>query len=90
MSGVSVDDACLQAFQELKLGKKLKYIIYQVSADKTSIVVTKKSEDASYDTFLADLPENECRWAVYDFEYEKNGGKRNKICFFMWCVLYSH
>ncbi|KZV74236.1 hypothetical protein PENSPDRAFT_626226 [Peniophora sp. CONT] len=84
MSGVAVDDACLQAFQELKLGKKLKYIIYQVSADKTQIIVTKKSDDPSYDNFLADLPENECRWAVYDFEFEKDGGKRNKICFFMW------
>ena len=74
----------MQAFQELKLGKKLKYIIYQVSADKTQIVVTKKSDDASYDAFLADLPENECRWAVYDFEFEKEDGKRSKICFVAW------
>ncbi|KAI0322017.1 hypothetical protein OF83DRAFT_1050145, partial [Amylostereum chailletii] len=84
-SGVAVNPDCLTAFQELKLGKKLKYIIYAVSDDKTEIVVTKKSTSDNYDEFLADLPEQDCRWAVYDFEFEKEGaGKRNKICFFSW------
>jgi cofilin len=51
----------------------------------TEIVVKKASESQSYEDFLADLPEVECRWAVYDFEYEKEGaGKRNKIVFYSW------
>ncbi|KAI0049713.1 hypothetical protein FA95DRAFT_1515406, partial [Auriscalpium vulgare] len=84
-SGVAVNPACLEAFQELKLGKKLKYIIYAVSDDKTEIVVVKSSKTANYDEFLGDLPEADCRWAVYDFEFEKEGGgKRNKICFYSW------
>ncbi|KAI0030350.1 hypothetical protein K488DRAFT_87845 [Vararia minispora EC-137] len=84
MSGVAVDPACLEAFQELKLGKKLKYVVFGVSQDKTQIVVYKKSDDSSYESFISDLPETECRWAVYDFEFEKDGGKRNKITFFSW------
>ena len=76
---------CLDAFQELKLGKKNKYIIYKLSPDNTEIVVDKRGSLAStYDDFLAELPEAECRWAVYDFEYEHDGGKRNKITFFSW------
>ena len=77
---------CLTAFQELKLGKKLKYIIYTVSDDKTEIIVSKKSSSDSYDEFLADLPEQDCRWAVYDFEFEKEdgSGKRNRIVFVNW------
>jgi len=26
---------------------------------------------------------------VYDFEYEKGEGKRNKLCFYAWCVSLS-
>ena len=77
---------CLEAYQELKLGKKTKYIIFTLSKDNTEIVVEKTAPpDAKYDDFVADLPENECRWAVYDFDFEKDdGGKRTKITFFSW------
>ena len=65
--------------------KEHKYIIFNLSKDFSEIVVDKTSSDADYDTFLADLPENECRWAIYDFEFEKEGGgKRNKIIFISW------
>ena len=78
---------CLEAYQQLKLGKKIKYIIFTLSPDNTEIIVAKESESHNYDDFLADLPEAEPRWAVYDFEYEKEGaGKRNKITFFSWCA----
>lgn len=47
--------------------------------------VEKTPESADYETFLANLPEDECRWAVYDFEFEKEGaGKRNKLIFLSW------
>lgn len=57
-----------------------------MSDDKTKIVVDKTSTAESYDDFLEELPENECKYAVYDFEYElgNNEGKRNKIIFFQW------
>ncbi|PPQ80402.1 hypothetical protein CVT25_001715, partial [Psilocybe cyanescens] len=84
-SGVGVNDQCLSTFQDLKLKKKFKYIIFNLNKDITEIVVEKTSEDADYDVFLADLPETECRWAIYDFEFEKEGaGKRNKIIFISW------
>ena len=84
-SGVAVNPECLDTFQELKLGKKIKYIIYGLSEDNKEIVVLKRSESQLYDEFVADLPEKDCRWAVYDFEYEKEeGGRRNKICFYSW------
>ena len=87
-SGVAVNPVCLDTFQELKLKKKHKYIIYTLNKEFTEIVVEKQSSDQSYDTFIADLPETECRFAVYDFEFEKEGaGKRNKLCFFAWSVL---
>ncbi|PWN18746.1 putative COF1-cofilin [Microstroma glucosiphilum] len=84
-SGVAVSQECLEAFQSLKLGKKLKFIIYTLSADNREIVVAKTSTSTNYDDFLAELPAAECRYAIYDFEYEKGGdGKRSKICFYTW------
>ncbi|KAM9914549.1 hypothetical protein OXX69_000542 [Metschnikowia pulcherrima] len=85
-SGVTVADESLAAFNDLKLGKKSKFIIFALNAEKTQIVVDKTSSDDDYESFLAELPEDECKYAVYDFEYEIGGGegKRTKIVFYTW------
>jgi len=47
--------------------------------------VSKKSDNADYNAFLEELPDEDCRYAVYDFEFNKGDeGKRNKICFYAW------
>lgn len=85
-SGVAVADESLTAFNELKLGKKYTFIIYTLNEDKTQIVVKETSTDSDYDNFLEKLPENDCLYAVYDFEYEISAGegKRSKMIFFAW------
>ncbi|MFE5326186.1 actin-binding ADF family protein [Embleya sp. NPDC056575] len=84
-SGVGVNDQCLQEYQALKLKKTYKYIVFNLNKDNTEIIVEKTSTSQDYDDFIADLPETECRWAVYDFEFEKEGaGKRNKLTFVSW------
>jgi hypothetical protein len=90
-SGVTVNQECLEVFQELKLRKKHKYIIFGLNDAKTEIIKLKESRTQDYEDFLTDLPENECRWAVYDFEFQKEeGGLRNKIVFFHWYVLVAN
>ncbi|SCW00901.1 LAFE_0D00628g1_1 [Lachancea fermentati] len=85
-SGVAVADESLSAFNDLKLGKKYKFVLFGLNDDKTQIVVKETSTEQDYDAFLEKLPENECLYAVYDFEYEIGGneGKRSKIIFFTW------
>ncbi|KAH9179201.1 actin depolymerizing factor, partial [Lactarius sanguifluus] len=83
-SGVGVNPECLEAFQKLKLGKKLKYIIFTLNKDKTEIVVEKESIAGDYEDFTEDLPGTECRWAVYDLEFDTEDGKRNKLVFVSW------
>jgi cofilin len=69
----------------LKLKKKYKFILYKLGEDNTSVVVEKAAEGGDYSAFIAALPKTDCRYAVFDFEYEKPGeGQRNKICFFAW------
>jgi len=58
-------------------------VIFKVSDDNKEIVVEKTSDDSDYEAFLKDLPKDDCRYAVYDFEYEKEG-KRSRILFYSW------
>jgi hypothetical protein len=77
---------CIEKFQELKTGKKLAYVVYGISDDKKSIIVLKTSPNRDFEEFIAELPEKECRWAIYDFQYELPGGEgiRNKLVFVQW------
>ncbi|CCH43481.1 Cofilin [Wickerhamomyces ciferrii] len=72
------------SFNELKLGKKFKFILYELNSSKTEIVVKETSTSKDYDEFLGKLPENDSLYAVYDFEYESGEGLRSKIIFFAW------
>jgi cofilin len=97
-SGVTVNPECITAFNELKLGKELKWIVFKISDDWKEIVVEEKSTDPSYETFRAKLLGAKSkdkkgvegiggRYAVFDVEYDAAGGegKRSKITFFSWC-----
>ncbi|KAF7729346.1 cofilin [Apophysomyces ossiformis] len=84
-SGVRANQDCIDSYNDLKLGKKFKYIIYKLSDDNSEIMLDKTAETGTYDEFLSNLPDAEPRFAVYDFDYEKPGeGSRNKITFYSW------
>jgi len=87
-SGVAVADACVTTFNELKLKHSMKFIIYGMDEAMKEIQVLKTGgKEATYDEFLKELPEADCRYGVFDIEYEdpKTKSSRNKIAFFAWC-----
>ena len=81
----TVSTECVEAYNELKLGKKVKYIIYRLTDDFKEIVIEDKSEDTDWDVFRTKLlgakqtskgKESAApRYAVYDFQYEREGGE---------------
>jgi len=90
-SGVQVNDECNKKFEELKLGKKIKFIIFKLNATMKEVVVAKWStcdgitdKEKIHEALLTELQENECCYAVYDFTYESGEGTRNKILFISW------
>ncbi|KAL1304445.1 hypothetical protein AAFC00_003441 [Neodothiora populina] len=95
-SGVSVAPECISAFNDLKLGKSTKWIIYKISDDWKEIVVEETSSTADYSAFREKLLNAKSkdkkgkegiggRYAVYDMEYETAGeGSRSKITFISW------
>ncbi|KAK4101009.1 hypothetical protein N658DRAFT_486388 [Parathielavia hyrcaniae] len=97
-SGASVNADCVTAYNDLKLNKKYKYIIFKLSDDNKEIVVDSTSEDGpEYDDFRNKLINAQTksrtgavgkgpRYAVYDVEYNLASGEgiRNKITFIAW------
>jgi hypothetical protein len=85
--------------------EKPRFVIYKIGKDVDTkedkivveTVVTEKEieekgkSQSSYEFFISHLPRDEPRWAVYDFEFEKEGaGKRNKLVFYHWyAFLYA-
>jgi len=88
-SGIKVNDECKIEYNNLKMGKQYRYLIFGLSSDMTEIVVKKRaSPEAEYSEFVADLrktrDEGQCCYAVYSAKYTKGEMQRGKIMFVMW------
>lgn len=82
---VTIAPECITKYNELKLGKEIKYIIYKLSDDYKEIVVEDYSSDKDWETFQNKLLNAKAshkgkegkgpRYAVYDFEFELASGE---------------
>lgn len=83
---VSVAPECISAFNELKLGKDLKWIIYKISDDWKQIVVEETSKQDDFAVFRDKLLGAKSkdrkgkegmggRYAVYDMAYNLESGE---------------
>lgn len=85
---MGVSDQCKNAFMELQRKKVHRYVIFKVDEKKKEVVVEKTGgRPESYDVFTAALPENDCRYAVYDFDFVTSENcQKSKIFFIAWLV----
>mmetsp|Transcript_42039 Transcript_42039/g.64413 ORF Transcript_42039/g.64413 Transcript_42039/m.64413 type:complete len:137 (-) Transcript_42039:356-766(-) len=85
-TGITVPDEVRTEFQNLRMKRKHRYIIFKVSDDKTACEIEKLgARDADWDDFKNSMPKNNSRWAVYDLEFtEDDGRKVAKIIFVMY------
>ncbi|KAL2116828.1 hypothetical protein VTJ04DRAFT_8996 [Mycothermus thermophilus] len=97
-SGATVNQECVTAYNDLKLNKRYKYVIFKLSDDNKEIVVESTSEDGpEYENFREKLLNAQSktktgalskgpRYAVYDVQYDLASGEgtRNKITFIAW------
>lgn len=90
-SGIKVNDECKIEFQNLKMGKQYKYLIFGLSNDMKEIIVTKKaSPEAEYSEMVTDLrkirDQGQCCYVVYSAKYTTGEMQmaRGKIMFVMW------
>ncbi|KAL5538712.1 hypothetical protein UlMin_001858 [Ulmus minor] len=83
-SGMAVDDNCKLRFLELKAKRIHRSIVFKI--EKQEVVVEKLGDpNESYDDFMASFPSDECRYAVYDFDYiTSENCQKSKIFFIAW------
>lgn len=81
---MAVEDDCKLKFLDLKTKRNYRFIVFKI--DEQQVVVEKLgSPDESYDDFTASLPADECRYAVFDFDFvSKENVQKSKIVFVAW------
>ncbi|CAD6273209.1 unnamed protein product [Miscanthus lutarioriparius] len=85
-SGMAVDDDCKRRFLELKAKRTHRFIIYKIDEKKKMVVVEQVGEPVlNYDDFAASLPANECRYAIFDYDFvTEENCQKSKIFFIAW------
>ncbi|KAJ4800028.1 Actin-depolymerizing factor [Rhynchospora pubera] len=85
-SGTGVGGECKETFLELQRKKTHRYVVFKIDEKKKEVVVEKTGGAAeSYEDFLASLPENDCRYAIYDFDFvTEENCQKSKIFFIAW------
>ncbi|KAM7499651.1 hypothetical protein LguiA_024065 [Lonicera macranthoides] len=83
-SGMAVDDECKLKFLELKSKRNYRFIIYKIESQQV-IVEKLGGPGESYENFTSSLPADECRYAVFDFDFTTDENcQKSKIFFIAW------
>ena len=69
---------------ELIAKRNYRFIIFKIE-DQEVVVEKLGSPDETYEDFTESLPANECRYAVYDFDFITDENcQKSKIFFIAW------
>jgi len=100
-SGVAVDNEVKLVFEKIRtrhtgdaVEEQLKIVLFRISDDEKSIIVDEngslkvKDLEGETDIFkkvVAQLPQKQCRYALYDCSFEtKEGVTKEDLVFIMW------
>ncbi|XP_024965431.1 actin-depolymerizing factor-like [Cynara cardunculus var. scolymus] len=85
-SGMGVAEHCKGTFLELQRKKAHRYVIFKIDEKKNEVVVERTGSPAeSYQDLTSALPDNDCRYAVYDFDFVTSENcQKSKIFFIAW------
>ncbi|MED6222808.1 Actin-depolymerizing factor 7 [Stylosanthes scabra] len=79
-----IDKDAVVSFLELKAKRNYRFIVFRI--ENQEVVVEKLGcPEETYDDFTASLPANECRYAVFDFDFTTDENcQKSKIFFIAW------
>ncbi|KAG9442649.1 hypothetical protein H6P81_018503 [Aristolochia fimbriata] len=85
-TGMNVTDECRNSFMEMKWKKVHRYIVFKIDERSKAVMVDKVGGPAaSYDDLAASLPDDDCRYAVFDFDFVTvDNCQKSKIFFIAW------
>ncbi|CAM8903432.1 unnamed protein product [Rhodiola kirilowii] len=81
---MAVHDDCKLKFVELKAKRIYRFIIFKIE-DQQVVVEKLGSPEETYEDFANSFPANECRYAVFDFDFITDENcQKSKIFFIAW------
>ena len=85
-------DDCKLKFLELKAKRTFRYIIFKIEEKQKEVIVEKVGEPTeNHDDFAASLPDNECRYAVFDYDFvTAENCQKSRIFFIAWYHTYTY
>nr|GEU66724.1 actin-depolymerizing factor 1 [Tanacetum cinerariifolium] len=85
-SGMAVHDECKLKFMELKAKRTFRYIVFKIEEKQKEVIVEKVGEPTeSHEDFAACLPDSECRYAVFDYDFvTEENCQKSRIFFIAW------
>lgn len=86
MSGISLSDDAVNLFYLMKAKSTYRWALWRVDDAGSTVVICAVGDKASgYADFLAALPDSDCRYGVFDYQYTAADGQiMNKLVFFNW------
>ena len=84
--GLRPSDDCINEYKELKMSQKYRYIIYKIEGENKIVIESTGERTKTYEDFVASLPKDEPRYAIFDFSHTMaNDRKVEKLVFVHWC-----
>ena len=85
-SGMAVHDECKLKFLELKTKRTYRSIVFKIEEKQKQVIVEATGDPAqTYEAFTDSLPTDECRYAVFDFDFlTPEGVPKSRIFFIAW------
>ncbi|KAK6159592.1 hypothetical protein DH2020_006906 [Rehmannia glutinosa] len=86
ITGMWVTEECKNSFMEMKWKKVHRYIVFKIDEGSKLLTVDKVGGPAEgYEDLTAALPEDDCRYAVFDFDFVTvDNCRKSKIFFIAW------
>lgn len=85
-ANLDIANECLELYNRLKMGRDLRYVTFKIENQRTVVADKVRAADHPGDSLVHDLPNNEPRFVILDFEFVNNDNLTlNKIIFIHWC-----
>ncbi|GFP93006.1 actin-depolymerizing factor, partial [Phtheirospermum japonicum] len=86
VSGIAVGDECKLTFLDLKAKRNHRYIVFKIDEGTQKVTVEKSGGSSeTYDDFCKSLPDGDCRYAVFDYDFTTDENcRKSKIFFIAW------
>lgn len=83
-----VTDECKNSYMDMKWKKVHRYIVFKIDEKSRLVTVDKVGGPGeNYEDLAAALPKDDCRYAVFDFDFVTvDNCKKSKIFFIAWFV----